>query len=203
MKLLLLCAALSGGCMAQNWRTAQGQIHLQKTDRGLMFIARDTRGRLLWRETLPAVTTYDSSLLDGNLLLLAESSGAVMRSFSVLIPPNLSRLVQIPGLPLKTRRDRHLALFQAVNTFPVSDEDRRFFLKVETQALTVVPLNFTFSARPGCGVLKTGPGLQLEHLTQRYIYAVRQDECGGFVTRIDWAFSDNPTITYPRSTSQP
>lgn len=180
------------------WRTSNGLVTAERRPDGLLITARRPNGSRLWTHLMPGSTSYSTRSLDGHLAVIVTRSGAISTNTTVVIGPMLTPPVEVPGVPTRVRPEDHLALF-GPNFLgaPSDDEPIPFHVLHTDKSLKVDVVKFTVPGRTNCGA-PTGVGeAGAESITNHYLYAVRTDQCGKFVTRFDWVNPASSPWIYP------
>lgn len=157
-------------------------------------------GKLLWQEKKVSII-FGIQLLDGVLVIDTNSNGAgtMISSSTALISPKLNPPVWIWGSFIISRPSGHLALFTQEDVIRPEDSAGLAFQRVTlTPEIRVDPIHFDQPSRPSCGVAHGGwEAFGQPKFTQRYVYVVRQDSCGYFMTRFDWVTPQAKPLSYP------
>lgn len=202
ISLLSVFACAGGATIGQLltiYRVSRGTVSGQIKPTGLSLVARNKNGTVVWNNTIPGVTNYDAKVFDGILLLSVESSGALSSSSTWIVDSGLSRPIKIDGNLSQFRSVDHVFLFVANLTHAPTDDEGINFIRVSTQPkLQVKELHFEIPKRPNCGLATGIMEAGAQSISNHYIYEIRSDECGQFVSRFDWVNPENPVLIYQR-----
>lgn len=200
LSLLSAFAYAEGGARGQLvtvYRVSKGKITSQLKPTGLMIAARNNGNNLIWSSIIPGVANYDTKVIDNVLLISVDTSGALSYSSTWIVDSHLSRPVKINGNLSQFRSADHALLFSTNLTHAPTDDEGIDFIRVSTQPkLQVKGLHFEIPKRPNCGLATGVMEEGAQNISNHYVYEVRKDECGQFVSRFDWVSLENPVLVY-------
>ena len=192
----------SGPAINCQWRTPSGTLVVEGNPRksSIKLSATSRAGKSLWSEE--RVDFIQSVKVMDDVLLVQTSNngiGAYITLHTALISSKLERPVWVWGMPIIARPTDHLALFTQEDVIRPEDSAGLAFQRVTlTPEIRVDPIHFDQPSRPSCGVAHGGwEAFGQPKFTQRYVYAVRQDSCGYFMTRFDWVTPQAKPLSYP------
>ena len=183
------------------WQTPTGTLQIEGKPQhsSLKLTALDRAGKILWAEERVEFIQR-IHLYDGVLLVQTSNNGigAYITLRTALLSPELERPVWVWGQPITDRPAQRMMLFTQESTGLPDDDARLEFQQVTIKPqVKVIPVSFAAPSRPNCGKAHGGwEAFGQPKFTQRYVYVVRQDECGYFMTRFDWVTPEAEPLSY-------
>ena len=155
-------------------------------------------GTQLWTKKVDS-SVYAETRLNKYFLSYTVTGASSSSATLILNKADGAALQDIPGKRVAEAQNK--LLFWLENTVDGYEPTRLNYIVYDAGANERTPLDYEIRQRPGCGAVSkdTRRPQDWERVTSRSICAIRQDDCGAFVTRFDWTQLGNiKPLVYPQ-----